>query len=351
MTEPAPLDGRFVPRARDVASVMVDGEAIIHHAGSLHHLNRTATVVWQCCDGDSDLDTLVTELAAGFAIDAEIARADIGGVVAELVMMDLLLPAAHDTTDLDGVESGVDGGVALTVLVDPDETCASCAERPWTHNAAYAVGDVLAPIAVDDPVVGQALDAALAAQLVPSVGPLTPYYAVVVPPLDRSGRRRGLYALQRGATVAVQSRGLSRVLHALLVHLASHGDLGARGLVAIPALVVAANRRALLVPRPVRPVAFARALARRGVTVADAPAALVDPIEREIIVGAPGLLVDLRALQSAIDTHPIHGNEPAALPWGRYELGGLAVAGSAGGAKSSRARAGFPPATARPPSS
>lgn len=316
-------NGGFVPRARAVTSVSVDGEAIICNAGSLHHLNRTATIVWECCDGDADLDTIVAELGAAFSIDPETARADIGGIVAELAAMDLLVPPTRHAPELDPT-TATEG--AMTVLVDPDEACASCADRPWAHNSAYMIGDVVVPVAVDDLDVGNALDAALADQLLAGVGPLTPYYAVVVPPPAGPGRTRGMYALQSGATVATQSRGISRVLRSLFVHLASHGDLAAEGLVAIPALVVAAHGRALAVPRPPRPVAFARALARRGLEVADAPTALIDLATREVVVGAPGLALDLHALESVVDTNAVHGHEPAPLAWGRYELAGLAAA-------------------------
>lgn len=337
IADPAPGDGGFVPRARGVASVLINGQAIIFNAGSLHHLNRTATIVWECCDGTADLDTIVAELAAAFSIDLDKARSDIGSTVAELAAMDLLVPPVGRAPGLDPASTT---NAEVTVLVDPDEACASCAGRPWAHNSAYMIGDVVVPVAIDDPDVGRALDAALVAHLLPSVGPLTPYYAVVMAPEAGPGRSRGIYALQCGATVAVQSRGLSRVLRSLLVHLAAHGDLAAQGLVAIPALVVAAHGRVLAIPRPARPIAFARALARRGLHVADAPVALIDLAAREVVVGAPGLAVEGDTLTAVLDAHVGRGSEPAPLAWGRYELAGLAAAG----ANPARALLDFAPA-------
>jgi hypothetical protein len=316
-----PVDGSFVPRARPVASVVVDGEAVLHHAGALHHLNPTATVVWQCCDGEVTVDALAVELAEAFAVDVDTARGDVLTVVADLAAAGLLRPPGHEPPA---------SAPPWTVLVDPEEACASCAERPWAENLTVAVGTTAVPVGVSDPETGAALGRALASHVVLDAGPFTPYYALVVPRGAPAAGRRALYTLHRGEDVLVQTRRPARVLRALLTHLAAHGDPGP-GLAAVPALVVGTGGRALLVPPPARPVAFARALARHGVAVADMPAALVDAGRGEVVVGAPGLDVDFGPLDACAAGLPPLGPEPDPLAWGRYPLAGVALAGGGAG--------------------
>jgi hypothetical protein len=184
------------------------------------------------------------------------------------------------------------------------------------------------PVAVSDAETGAALAAALASHVVHDGGPYTPYYALVVPGTSPNRGRRDLYALHCGDDVVVQSRHPDRVFRALLAHLAAAGDLQAAGLVAVPGLVVAAGGRALLVPRPERPVAFTRALARHGVATADMPAALVDAVRADVIVGAPGLDIDFDPLDRHTASLPSFGDEPAPLAWGRYPLAGIVAPGA-----------------------
>jgi hypothetical protein len=60
----APLD--LIPHRRlDLATVVLDGEAVVfdERDGMLHHLNRSATDVWRCCDGHATLRTIAERLA------------------------------------------------------------------------------------------------------------------------------------------------------------------------------------------------------------------------------------------------------------------------------------------------
>ena len=82
-----------LPRARtDVECVVVDGEAVVYDpvAGEVHHLNATATVVWQCCDGAGTVDALVADLARTYqAPRAQVAN-DVGALLDELASRHLL---------------------------------------------------------------------------------------------------------------------------------------------------------------------------------------------------------------------------------------------------------------------
>lgn len=74
------IDAAFVARRRgDVAVEELDHELVVldERTGRLHVLNPTATVVWQCLDGDADLATLAVELATAFGAEADAVRADL----------------------------------------------------------------------------------------------------------------------------------------------------------------------------------------------------------------------------------------------------------------------------------
>ncbi len=63
------------PQARhdDVMTRELDGELVIydHQHGRAHALNRTAALVWQHCDGETDVDNLATLLAAELRLPAD----------------------------------------------------------------------------------------------------------------------------------------------------------------------------------------------------------------------------------------------------------------------------------------
>ena len=87
------IDGSFVPQASGtVATVELDGEAVLYDdsSGRLHHLNTTASLVWECCDGTVSLDTIAENLAAVFGIDTDVVRSDVLDVVRAFVGQGLL---------------------------------------------------------------------------------------------------------------------------------------------------------------------------------------------------------------------------------------------------------------------
>jgi PqqD family protein of HPr-rel-A system len=65
------------PKVRqDLAVVELDGEAVIYDeaAGSLHHLNPSATIVFRLCDGSATVKELAADIAA--AVDIETAEVE-----------------------------------------------------------------------------------------------------------------------------------------------------------------------------------------------------------------------------------------------------------------------------------
>ena len=63
MTKPQRLRSR-----EDLTVIELDGEAVVYdgESGDLHHLNRTATIVFSLCDGESTAKDLATDIAEVF---------------------------------------------------------------------------------------------------------------------------------------------------------------------------------------------------------------------------------------------------------------------------------------------
>jgi PqqD family protein of HPr-rel-A system len=75
-----------------VECVVVDGEAVVYDpvAGEVHHLNATATVVWQCCDGRGTVDGLIDDLARTYDAPRAQVASDVGALLDELASRHLL---------------------------------------------------------------------------------------------------------------------------------------------------------------------------------------------------------------------------------------------------------------------
>ena len=65
MARPDSIDEAFVPaRSMSAYVVELDGEAVVldEAANRLHLLNRTATLIWNCLDGEVDIRGLAAEI-------------------------------------------------------------------------------------------------------------------------------------------------------------------------------------------------------------------------------------------------------------------------------------------------
>ena len=144
-------------------------------------------------------------------------------------------------------------------------------------------------------------------------------------PADRHARAaapRPLHLLHRGDAVLARSPHRGRDRRGRWPrYLASYADLAPSGSPRSTASSSRTGDRALLVPEPDDPVRFRHALTRRGARSADVDVAVVDAGRAEIVVGAPGLTVDDGRLGRSRPT--------GTLPWGRYPLDALVVAGPA----------------------
>lgn len=87
------LDGRATPaRASTVTGVELDGEAVLYESvtESIHQLNITATLVWNCLDGCLRLEDLADGIAAAVDAEPEAVRHDVVAVVRQFAAQGLL---------------------------------------------------------------------------------------------------------------------------------------------------------------------------------------------------------------------------------------------------------------------
>lgn len=83
---------RFPKRRSDLNWRTIDGETLIlnREEGRLHQLNPTASFIWDCCDGHSNIAEIVERLAGVYEVDASTARKDVEGVLFKLQSAKLL---------------------------------------------------------------------------------------------------------------------------------------------------------------------------------------------------------------------------------------------------------------------
>jgi hypothetical protein len=97
--QPKSIRPTFVPQQRDeVASVEVDGEAVLYdeRVGSLHVLNVTAALLWQCFDGTGSIDDIAADMADAFGTDPSVVRKDVLKITRQLGRQGLLAGVAPD---------------------------------------------------------------------------------------------------------------------------------------------------------------------------------------------------------------------------------------------------------------
>ena len=94
-------DGLTVPvdyqpeKAADVLELdMEDGYILFNHDSSLvHHLNPSAAIIWQLCDGTATISELAADIAAEFRVDERQTVKQLTGVIAELDALGLVRDA------------------------------------------------------------------------------------------------------------------------------------------------------------------------------------------------------------------------------------------------------------------
>jgi len=85
-------DERRPKRRGDLNYRSIDGETLILNRQDerLHQLNPTASFIWDCCDGNSNLADIVDRLAGAYDVDPSTARKDVEEVLSSLRSSNLL---------------------------------------------------------------------------------------------------------------------------------------------------------------------------------------------------------------------------------------------------------------------
>jgi hypothetical protein len=83
------------PKVRgDLASVEVDGEGVVYdpQTDGVHHLNRTANIVFQLCDGKATMAETACDISQAFNTPVADVEKDVRGIVKEFRALSLLEP-------------------------------------------------------------------------------------------------------------------------------------------------------------------------------------------------------------------------------------------------------------------
>jgi PqqD family protein of HPr-rel-A system len=87
------------PRVReDLTVAVLDGEAVVYDdvAGDLHHLNSTATVVFQLLNGDATVEELAADLADAYGMPQDDVAVQVRDLVRSLADQHLLVGTEPD---------------------------------------------------------------------------------------------------------------------------------------------------------------------------------------------------------------------------------------------------------------
>ena len=116
LVDPSDIDGAFRPRrAASVAFTELDGETVLYDesTGGTHLLNPTASVLWQCFDGEASLDDLAADVAEAYGIDRAAAADDVRAVarsLGELGVLDGVRGTRIEAPPADDPEEASDDG-------------------------------------------------------------------------------------------------------------------------------------------------------------------------------------------------------------------------------------------------
>jgi Coenzyme PQQ synthesis protein D (PqqD) len=70
---------------------MGDGLILYNHDGDLvHHLNPSAGIVWQICDGTATVAELAADISSEYGLEVERAQTEVAGVIAEFDALGLV---------------------------------------------------------------------------------------------------------------------------------------------------------------------------------------------------------------------------------------------------------------------
>jgi hypothetical protein len=301
MTPPSPRRPHAL--GRDEA-IVVDDEVVVVRDHGIHRLNATAALVWERCDGETDLEAIAHRLAQEFDAPFTAVLADVENVVEELTSRELLAGAV---------------GPSAIPMIEPPIQCTGCGDGPaFDARVLIAVDDGLLAIGADTEFAPE-LAAAFGGRALGVLDAGRTSYGVKLP-VPASGPRHDVARLYRGPDLLARSRHPEPVVDALIAQIGAHAVPPGR--VLLDAVAVGRDGRVVLVAPPANGVAFERMAARRGLAIAAGTAVVAGP-EGVVTVGAPWLGVDRDALAGALRDRAHLGPAPLALAPGDHELVGF----------------------------
>ncbi len=97
-SDPLEIPGAYIPRkSADVLDLdMGDGLVLFNRGSSVvHHLNPSAALVWQLCDGSGTVAQLAEDIAAEFELPPDEVQAQVGRLVGEFEALGLVDDASR----------------------------------------------------------------------------------------------------------------------------------------------------------------------------------------------------------------------------------------------------------------
>ena len=99
-----PLTVHLGYRPRKSADVleldMGDGLILYNHDGDLvHHLNPSAGIIWQICDGNATVADLAVDIADEYGLDTRTIQAEVAAVIAEFDALGLVQDSGASPPD------------------------------------------------------------------------------------------------------------------------------------------------------------------------------------------------------------------------------------------------------------
>ena len=86
-----PPDYVPIKRAEILELDMGDGFIVYNHESNLvHHLNPSASIMWQLCDGEARVEDLAHEIAEEYQLDVGRVRQEVSGLIGELDTLGLV---------------------------------------------------------------------------------------------------------------------------------------------------------------------------------------------------------------------------------------------------------------------
>jgi PqqD family protein of HPr-rel-A system len=99
----------LLKRRADLSVRDVDGETVVldRRLGKVHQLNRTASYVWQHCDGRTEVREIVASLARSYGVEPGDVEGDVQDVITQFEELRLVEPQAAGASGRN--ESGIAG--------------------------------------------------------------------------------------------------------------------------------------------------------------------------------------------------------------------------------------------------